>query len=112
VHYDGYHLDTHRGVGPRVELLRVLVNLSARPRVFRFAAVDRYEMDERGCWLGRDDYSVTDLPADVEDRVLEIPGFDGQTVTYLTFWASVGPHVGIDTDAGYFLASFEALADL
>jgi hypothetical protein len=85
--FDGLHLDTHPEIeedgGP--ELLRVLLNLSPHPRTFRFGAADRGA------------------------RTVNIPGFDGTSLSYLTFWASVVPHVGVEKPCGSFLASFEAV---
>lgn len=110
VHYRGYHLDTHTGTEPGLELLRVLVNLHEAPRAIRFAPIDRRALAKRGYGVAKDDYRVRALPPGVPDMTVEIPGFDGDVASYLTFWASAVPHVGADTDAGYFLASYEALA--
>jgi hypothetical protein len=108
VHYGGYHVDTHAGDHSGLELLRVLLNVHSHLRRFRFAAVDRFELARRGAGIGRGVYQVPQLPGFVEDRELAIPAFDGQTISYITFWASVVPHVGVETAAGYFLASYEA----
>jgi hypothetical protein len=109
--YDGFHLDTHPEItgddGP--ELLRVLVNLSPRPRVFTYARIDRFGLRERGAEVARDDYQVVRLPPDVRSEVVLIPPYTGTSLSYLTFWASLIPHVGVETPAGSFLASYEAL---
>ena len=99
VHYGGYHVDTHADERPGAELLRVLVNLGPQPRFVRYAPI---------VVRNRARYRVGELPG-LPDRTVAIPGLDGCVVSYLTFWASMVPHVGVDTPAGYYLASFEAV---
>jgi len=113
VHFDGFHLDTHpdiRSDDQGMELARLLINLAPTPRAFRYAATDRFELARRGFEVPRSDYQVVDLPPDVSCEAVEIPPFDGATLGYLTFWASLVPHVGVETGSGSFLASFEAVA--
>lgn len=112
VHYSGLHLDTHPDIAADegVELLRVLVNLGSSPRCIRFLPIDRFELAGRGVRVRRADYQVVAEPPDLPSETVEIPAFDRGSISYLTFWASVVPHVGVDTPAGYFLGSFEALA--
>jgi hypothetical protein len=112
VHFDGFHLDTHPDLSrddQGVELARLLVNLAPAPRAFRYAAVDRFELARRGLRVPRSDYQVVELPADVPIELIEIPPLEPDRVHALAFWASVVPHVGLDGDAGHFLASYEAV---
>jgi hypothetical protein len=111
VHYEGFHLDTHPQVdGGGPELARLLINLARVPRLLRYAAIDRFELARRGRPVPRSDYQVVELPPQVETRVVEIPPRESERVHALRFWASVIPHVGIDDERGYFLASYEAVA--
>jgi len=112
VHYGGFHLDTHPELDGEhgLELARVLINLAATPRRFRFAATDRHTLAERGVPVHRGDYQVVELPDAVEIRTIEIPAREPGRVHALRFWASVVPHVGADDARGHFLASYEAVA--
>jgi hypothetical protein len=112
VHYEGFHLDTHpdiRSDEDGVELARLLINLAATPRTFRYAAMDRFELARRGLRVPRSDYQVVDLPPDVAIELIEIPPLEEGRLHALAFWASVVPHVGIDGEEGHFLASYEAV---
>jgi hypothetical protein len=42
-------------------------------------------------------------------REVSIPGRRGRQVSFLVFWASAIPHVGVTEPDGYFLYSFEAV---
>jgi hypothetical protein len=110
VHYEGHHLDTHPGLDAGVELLRVLVNLSTEPRTFVYAQTDRWQLEARGITLRRQEFEQLRLPPDIESQSLEIPGRRPGAVYALRFLASAVPHVGLNGPHGYFLASFEALA--
>jgi hypothetical protein len=111
VHYEGFHLDTHPQVdGGGPELARLLINLADVPRRFRYATIDRFELDRRGHGVPRCDYQVVELPPGVKTELIEIPRRRGDQVHALRFWASVIPHVGVDDEQGYFLASYEAVA--
>jgi hypothetical protein len=88
----------------------VLLNLGPEPRRMRYAAIDRFQLAERGISLPRSDYQVVDLPRGVERRTVEIPAYRNGTAFGLRFWASVVPHVGVDAETGHFLASYEAVA--
>lgn len=115
VHFDGFHLDTHpdiRSDSDGVELARLLINLAPTPRVFRYAAIDRFELARLGVRVPRADYQVVELPAEVEVRTIEIPPLEPDRVSALAFWASVVPHVGSDGPDGHFLASYEAVTPL
>jgi hypothetical protein len=112
VHFDGFHLDTHpdiRSDSEGVELTRLLINLAPTPRVFRYAAIDRFELAQLGVRVPRADYQVVELPPDVEVRTIEIPPLEPNRVSALAFRASVVPHVGSDGPDGHFLASYEAV---
>jgi hypothetical protein len=110
--YEGPHLDSHPGLEGSVELLRLLVNLSAHPRRFLYAATDRWRLAEEGVPHGRREFEALSLPATVETRTIAIPGRTATTVHALKFFASAVPHVGLNDPPEHFLASFEALADL
>jgi hypothetical protein len=113
VHYQGFHLDTHPQVDGRgPELVRLLINLADVPRRFRYAAVDRFELARRGQVVPRSEYQVVELSSEVETRVIEIPPRRGERVHALRFWASVIPHVGVESEHGHFLASYEAVAPI
>jgi hypothetical protein len=113
VHYEGFHLDTHPEVdGDGAELARLLINLADVPRRFRYAAIDRFELARRGHEVPRSDYQVVELPPRVETRVVEIPPRRDERIHALRFWASVVPHVGVDDEHGYFLASYETVAPI
>ena len=109
----GFHLDTHPQVttddGP--ELLRILVNLDRRPRTLRFVCADRFELGASGFELPRSSYRVVGAPPSFGQSTVDIPPFDGAAISYLTFWASLVPHVGVERPGGHFLASFEAPTD-
>jgi hypothetical protein len=112
VHFDGFHLDTHpdiRSDSDGVELARLLINLAPTPRVFRYGAIDRFELARLGVRVPRADYQVVELPAEVEVRTIEIPPMEPNCVSGLAFWASAVPHVGSDGPDGHFLASYEAV---
>jgi hypothetical protein len=111
--FPGFHLDTHPDVtdDEGAELLRVLVNLAPTPRALRFVRADRFELQDGGLDLPRSSYSVGERPAGFDEAIVEIPPFDGGAISYLTFWASLVPHVGVDRPEGHFLASFEAVAN-
>jgi hypothetical protein len=108
--FAGFHLDTHPDItddeGP--ELLRVLVNLARRPRALRFVCADRFELAAAGLDLPRSSFQVVEPPAEFDHSIVEIPPFDGDAISYLTFWASLVPHVGVERPDGHFLVSFEA----
>jgi hypothetical protein len=107
--YEGLHLDSHPDLTPSRELLRVLVNLSAHPRRFRYAVADRWQLAERGVRIGRREFEPLELPGDVEQRVVEIPGRTETEVHALRFYASAVPHVGLNDQPEHFLVSFETL---
>lgn len=111
VYYEGVHLDSHPGVGEGRELLRVLVNLADAPRMFVAAETDWMELRDSGVEVGRTEFRHLTLPPGIAERSFEIPARMGETINMLHFWASVVPHVGINRAPGYFLASFEGLAD-
>jgi hypothetical protein len=108
--FAGFHLDTHPDIasddGP--ELIRVLVNLAQWPRTVRFVCADRFELAAAGLHLPRTSFQVVDPPTEFDHSIVEIPPFAGRAISYLTFWASLVPHVGIERPEGHFLASFEA----
>jgi|GEM_PF-2162419 len=111
VSFEGPHLDAHPGLDENSELLRVLINLSPQPRRFLFAETDRLELKEMGVKLNRRGYEVLSVPVSIKTRVVEIPGRVGDYFSILRFWASAVPHVGVNEPCGYFLASYETLAD-
>lgn len=110
--FAGFHLDTHPEMtadgGP--ELLRILVNLASEPRTLRFIHADRFELVAAGLDLPRSSFQVVEAPLHFRHATVVIPPFDGREISYLTFWASVVPHVGVENEGGHFLASFEAVA--
>jgi hypothetical protein len=110
--YDGPHLDSHPQLTGSHELLRVLVNLSERPRRFAYAVTDRWELQARGVPTGREAFVPLHLPAGVATRIVEIPGREGATVHALRFLASAVPHVGHNDEPEHFLVSFETVVDL
>ena len=113
VRLTGFRLDTQPAitVDPGLELARVLLNLAPAPHRMRYAAIDRFQLTERGMSLPRSDYQVVDLPRGVERRTIEIPAYRGGTAFGLRFWPSVVPHTGIDAETGHFLASYEAVVE-
>jgi hypothetical protein len=112
VYYEGPHLDSHPGIAPGTELLRVLINLGSYRRRFQYFQTDVYALQAAGVPVGRTDFAPLALPDDIARATLDIPGRTADRVDLLQFWASVVPHVGINESAGSFLASFEALAAL
>jgi hypothetical protein len=110
--YRGYHLDTHPDLDRdrNVELARVLVNLAPTVRTIRFAHVDRLGLAHGARPQDPDDYRV-ELPAGVDEEVIEIPPLEDGAAYGVRFWASVVPHVGVEGPNGHFLASYEAVAD-
>jgi hypothetical protein len=109
----GFRLDTRPAIPEDrgLELARVLLNLSPTPYRLRYAATDRFGLAERGISLPRSDDRIVDLPRGVERRTIEIPAYHRGAAFGLRFWASVVPHVGVDTVAGHFLVSYEAATD-
>lgn len=110
--HEGLHLDTHPALSGARELHRVLVNLSTRPRRFRYAVVDRWALSERGVAYGRRQFEPLTLPADIPQCDAHIPGRTADTFHALRFLASAMPHVGINDESEQFLVSFESVVDL
>jgi hypothetical protein len=69
---------------------------------------DRFELAAAGLDLPRSSFQVVEAPAEFDHSIVDIPPFDGAAISYLTFWASLVPHVGVEGPEGHFLASFEA----
>lgn len=110
--YEAPHLDTHPQLSRSTELLRLLVNLSHRPRRFLYVAADRWALAERGVSYGRRRFEQLVVPDDLERRVVLLPARTATTVHALKFFASALPHVGLNDEPEHFLLSFEALADI
>jgi hypothetical protein len=100
VHYEGLHR----------ELLRILINVGASARRFRFGDVTRDELSRAGLHVPRDEFRAAEVERHVPMREVLIPGCSGTRISFLVFWASVVPHVGVTEAPGYFLYSFEGLA--
>jgi hypothetical protein len=109
VHYEGLHIDTHPDLGAETDLLRVLVNLGESPRRFRFGDATRIELARSGLYEDRASFRADHVEAHVPMRELCIPGREGSRISFLVFYASVLPHVGVTEAPGYFLFSFEAV---
>lgn len=112
VYYEGPHLDSHPGIAPGTELLRVLINLGSRRRLFQYFLTDVYALQADGVSVGRTGFEPLALAGDIPPATIDIPGRTSDHVGLMQFWASVVPHVGINEPTGCFLASFEALAAL
>ena len=108
VHYEGLHIDTHPGLTESTDLLRVLINVGERERRFRFGDATRIELERDGLY-DRSSFRADHVEPRVPIREIRIPGRNGDRVSFLVFWASVVPHVGITESPGYFLLSFEAV---
>jgi len=109
IFYEGCHLDSHPGLTEDTELLRVLINLSHTHRVFQFARTDHFALKAQGVETGRTQFKELALPGNTTYSSISLPGRTPAGIHALLFWASIVPHVGINTDAGYFLVSFETL---
>jgi hypothetical protein len=110
VYYEGFHLDSHPGIKEGHELLRLLLNLSTHTREFQYCETDWRELVILGVCVGRREFFPLRVPDSVPRKTVLLPGCTETTIHGLRFWASVLPHVGINRECGYFLASFEALA--
>lgn len=109
VHGEGLHIDTHPELAERTDLLRVLVNLGTSPRRFRFGDATRLELAARGLHDDRSSFAAAHVAPHVDLHDVDIPARDGRTVSFLLFWASIVPHVGVTESPGYFLYSFEGV---
>jgi hypothetical protein len=109
VHYEGLHIDTHPDLADGTDLLRILINVDSCERRFRFGDVTRRELAAMNLYEGRDSFRADHVQQHVMLDEVAIPGRRGTLVSFLLFWASVIPHVGITEPPGYFLYSFEAL---
>lgn len=110
VYYEGFHLDSHPRMKEGHELLRLLFNFSTHTREFQYCETDWRELVTRGVHVGRSEYSRLRVPDSVPKRTVLLPSRTETTIHGLRFWASVLPHVGVNRECGYFLASFEAIA--
>lgn len=95
VHYEGLHIDTHPDLGADTDLLRVLVNLGESSRRFRFGDATRIELARSGLYGDRASFRAEHVEAHVPMREVCIPGREGSQISFLVFYASVLPHVGI-----------------
>jgi hypothetical protein len=109
VHHEGLHIDTHPALTETTDLLRVLINVDASARCFRFGDVTRLELASSGLYSDRTRFEAEHLEGHVQLRECVLRGRRGGEVSFLLFWASVVPHVGINEALGYFLYSFEAV---
>jgi hypothetical protein len=109
VHYEGLHIDTHPALTDPTDLLRILINVDAVPRRFRYADVTRVELAASGLYSDRTRFHVDHITQEVPLRDVSLPARHGNEVSFLLFWASIIPHVGITEPPGYFLYSFEAV---
>jgi hypothetical protein len=110
VHYEGLHVDTHPGLTDTTDLLRVLINVGDSDRCFRFGDATRVELARAGLYGNRGSFEADHAARHVTLREVRIPARRGSLVSFLVFWASAIPHVGITEAPGYFLYSFEAIA--
>lgn len=111
VHYGGPHLDSHPRLADDLELFRILVNLCEQRRRFTYVRTDRRRLQRAGVEVGRSEFAALRLPGSHELARVDLPGRRDECVFALHFLASAVPHVGVDEAHGYFLASFEAVAD-
>jgi hypothetical protein len=109
VHYEGLHIDTHPDLSESTDLLRILINATTTDRRFRFADASRVELAQAGLYTDRSSYQASHVEAHAPVREVLIPGREGRQFSFLIFWASMVPHVGITESPGYFLYSFEAV---
>lgn len=109
VHYEGLHIDTHPDLTDQADLLRILINVDSQQRRFRFGDATRVELDAAGLYRDRGSFRADHVERHVPIRDVAIPGRRGSWVSFLLFWASAIPHVGITESPGYFLYSFEAV---
>jgi hypothetical protein len=112
VYYSGFHLDSHPALSESRELLRVLVNLSTQPREFAYCETHWQELVGYGIPMGRNEFVPLVVPSTISRKTVLLPGLTPMSVSALRFWASVLPHVGINSENGSFLASFECIADV
>lgn len=109
VHFEGLHLDTHPTLTQVTDLRRILINVDSSPRRFRFGDITRVELASAGLHTDRASFRADHVEERVRLRDVLIPGRRGRRVSFLVFWASLIPHVGITEADGYFLYSFEAV---
>jgi hypothetical protein len=109
VHYEGLHIDTHPALTETTDLLRILINVDTSPRRFKFGDITRMELASSGLYTDRTSFHAAHVEEHVRLRDVLIPGRKGGRVSFLVFWASVIPHVGVTEPNGYFLYSFEAV---
>jgi hypothetical protein len=109
VFYEGEHLDSHPGLQNDLELFRVLFNVARTTRLFRYRETDSRELLRQGISTGRSDFRSLSLPSSIKERVAIIPGRNRERICGLCFWASMIPHVGVNTNDGYFLISYEGV---
>lgn len=112
VYYPGFHLDSHPALSESRELLRVLVNVSTQPREFAYCETDWRDLVGYGIPVGRTGSVPLVVPSTISRKTVLLPGLTATSVSALRFWASVLPHVGINSEDGSFLASFESIADV
>ncbi len=109
VHFEGLHIDTHPELRDGADLLRILINVGDTDRRFRFGDATRVELHRAGLYPDRTDFRAADVESRVKMHEVRIPRRQGRVVSFLVFWASVLPHVGLTESPGYFLYSFESV---
>ena len=111
VDHEGFHLDSHPALSESRELVRVLVNLSTHPREFAYCETHWWELVGYGISVGRTEFVPRVVPASISRKTVLLPRRTATTVFALRFWASIVPHVGLNSEDRSFLASFESIAD-
>lgn len=83
--------------------------MSRSPRYFRYRETDSRELCKQGIAIGRSEFRSLALPDRIKESTTTIPGRSPESICGLCFWASMVPHVGVNTIDGYFLISYEGV---
>jgi len=114
--FGGLHVDVQAGIGhsrepgvaPDKEIVRLLLNPYAAPRMLGYVALTRHELQEIGIVISNERYQILQLPDDIPTEAVEIPPVEEEAIYGLQFYSSLLPHAGITDSRGHYLIAYGA----